>query len=841
MIHRLRLVSFVLACGTPAALASDDLFPIPGLPTPGGGPVLLDDFNGDGHLDVAGVAKNPSRAFVHLADGKGALLPAISTPLIDDPGRLAADDLDGDGRAEMLVGHGSQFAPPPFSVEVVEWVPGDILTSVVTGTTQHGLQLVLLGDVDGDGDSDILYRTYNGGATQVRSNLGGVTFGPPVALIGPGAFSYEGTDMDLDGDLDLFGVGFGGLVKLYENTGGAYPVETVLPLPIVGLPVAPQVADVTGDGIPDVVTMGDGNGYVFPGLGGFAFGAPIVFPSSVGSFSLADIDADGHLDIALPTSDQTIHVLLNQGNGVFGPTTVDPVASLFASVGDVTGDGRADVVSAVGEGDHARVFVVKGKPNGRFESGMVETASFDPLDYPYLAVAGDFNGDGLIDMSGSVLSGVNVYRGLGGGGFQSNPVASYGDDYGVLGMAAADFNGDGAADLLVREYPPLGFPLPGPGFYLALSPGNQTFAPSLSPLVPLYGYGYAIDDIDVDGDLDVVGTRTTASHLAGFVLNDGNGTFSAPTTLGTVSTNATGLALTDFDNDGRPDLIVGNVDPGGGPGAVQVYKGTPGSFGPAITSVGGVGDPFDLRLGDFNGDGRMDVLASEPAGAQLGDPDFNHALLIAQPNQTFALTQTLVSGTSGAATIDVGDLDLDGLDDLVTSGPVGVHSLVFLGRPNGTLEEHGAYGVRAGRLVDLDGDGYPDLLDTRTVAFNRVTDPFCDLGYGLPGTFGSPVISGDGSLATGGPFGITVEGGLPGAPMAVVVGTSAGFVGTLGSILVPNPTLVVPAVLDANGALSLSANLPPIAPGLSLWMQCLVADGGALFGVAFSNAIQTSS
>ena len=77
--------------------------------------------------------------------------------------------------------------------------------------------------------------------------------------------------------------------------------------------------------------------------------------------------------------------------------------------------------------------------------------------------------------------------------------------------------------------------------------------------------------------------------------------------------------------------------------------------------------------------------------------------------------------------------------------------------------------------------------------------------------------------------------------MGFVIGASAVFIPTLGSLLVPNPTIVVPTTLDAGGARTLSGVIPPIAPGLSVWIQALVADGGALFGVAFSNAIQASS
>lgn len=225
-------------------------------------------------------------------------------------------------------------------------------------------------------------------------------------------------------------------------------------------------------------------------------------------------------------------------------------------------------------------------------------------------------------------------------------------------------------------------------------------------------------DFNGDGRDDILWRNTVTGQISnwlgesdgGFFINDGAALFTA-------STSTQVIAIGDFDGDSFADLLLRNVDNG----VIGVRLGTPsGAFTlDSNFSRGGFGNEVDvawtvLGAGDFNGDGRDDLLwrntqtgaISNWLGSSNGDWVVNDAA---------ALTTALASENF----VGIGDFNGDGRDDIVTvfnSGSVGSYTLSFV-LPNGALEPEDpftGFGIpldwQIAGVGDFNGDGRDDLL-----------------------------------------------------------------------------------------------------------------------------------
>jgi len=350
-----------------------------------------------------------------------------------------------------------------------------------------------------------------------------------------------------------------------------------------------------------------------------------------GSVAVGDFNGDGIPDLVVPNyynDGNIITVYLGNGDGTFTAAAQGPIventAPYVVAVGDFNGDGNLDVAVANYQGT---VTVLLGDGMGNFTPAATSPA-IDEL--PVSIAVGDFNGDGILDLAVASLCGdpncqtlsgsVTILLGDGTGNFTEaaeSPI-TLGNLPG--GIVAGDFNGDGNLDLaVVNEY---SNDLAVANKFsnsvsILLGNGNGTFTAASS--IPVGGYptGIAADDFNGDGILDLAVTNQCASSSdcdtvgrVTILLGNGDGTFTATTASPQTGQTPLSVAAGDFNGDGVPDLAVANESGCGGGTATILLGNGDGTFTPTATSPAAGFCPYFVALGDFNGDGLPDLVVA---------------------------------------------------------------------------------------------------------------------------------------------------------------------------------------------------------------------------------------
>ena len=362
-------------------------------------------------------------------------------------------------------------------------------------------------------------------------------------------------------------------------------------------------------------------GGVVPSSGTFVQSTP-VYSGTTNTLpymiATGDFNGDGKPDFAIALyGSGAVEVEINNGDGTF---TAKPLVTGFdkpggIAVADFNGDGHLDlVVTSFGFSTAPIASVLLNDGAGNFT-----VAGTAPLGSgPQNPVVGDFNGDGIPDVAvvNSFDTTVSILLGDGSGHLAAQPAVGVGSGPEVL--AVADFNGDGKLDLAVSVQS-------DKAVRVLLNDGHAHF--TASPEIPIGGfsYGLAAGDLNGDGIPDLA--VANLSHSPGSVLllfGDGSGGFSTGPTLG-VGDAATVLLIGDFNGDGKADLAASNQgDPSNTPGSISVLLGDgKGGFAAARNTTAGQA-LYSLAAADFNGDGRLDFV-----GANVNDDHVN--LYVSQP------------------------------------------------------------------------------------------------------------------------------------------------------------------------------------------------------------------
>jgi len=351
--------------------------------------------------------------------------------------------------------------------------------------------------------------------------------------------------------------------------------------------------------------------------------------SGATSVAVADVNGDGKPDLVVANAgSNSVAVLLGNGDGTFqaavlyGSGGIEPDS---VAVADVNGDGSPDLI--VANSGSGNIGVLLGNCDGTFQTA-VTYASGGAL--PQSVAVADVNGDGKPDLvvaneCGSDSDGdctpgtVSVLLGNGNGTFQA--AVPYGSAWYPMSVTVADVNGDGNPDLLVAGFLCGGAESCGDGFAgVLLGNGGGTFEPAA-----LYGSGgfdpdsIAVADLDGDGTLDLVVANFFSDDMGdpgtvGVLLGNGNGTFQVAVPYGSGGYGAWSVAVADVNGDGKPDVVVasGCADSGcGDNGTWGVLLGNGnGTLQPAVSYASGGDYAHFAALGDVNGDGKPDVVVA---------------------------------------------------------------------------------------------------------------------------------------------------------------------------------------------------------------------------------------
>src|SRR5580704_9285604 len=634
----------------------------------------LGDFNGDGKLDVIVVTYGyTTTGSILLGNGDGTLQSPV--PLNQNIGNgystTASGDFNGDNKLDLLL------LTPNFG----------------SGATMA----VLLGNGDG-------------------------TFGAPVTYSVPVAPYLVLGDFNRDGKLDIAISGClsrSGEVSILINNGDG-TFKSPVNYSISGNVQALAAADLNGDGKVDLVVPTGGSSAaisVLLGNGDGTFGSPIVYTSNLlsiysASIAVADFNGDGRLDVALTDtfgSDNAVAIALGNGDGTFqNPPILYSAGLLPAGVVslDVNGDGKPDLAVAGGYGvlSYFSLTTLINRGDGTFAN----PANFPVLQFPYSAVVGDFNGDGHADIATTSFTqtgGVSVLLGKGDGTFQAHVDSP--TDQSPTAIAAGDFNGDGKLDLVVADSTSTSQLVS-----TLIGNGDGTFQNNISQTLSGILRSVAVGDFNGDGKLDVAAVIDGTNAVSIF-LGHGDGSFAAPVQYPTgpmvLSPPYHNVLAGDFNGDSKLDLAVASDNGiaillGNGDGTFRPFR-----LVPSLSSVN-PGDEL-LALTDFNNDGKLDIVKATQTGASIinvalgiGDGTFRQALGFQIPS---------ILNTESAV---VGDFNGDGKPDLAFASQSSDVVTILFGNGDGTFQGHIEYSVPSVSnnvnfmvAADFNGDGALDM------------------------------------------------------------------------------------------------------------------------------------
>ncbi|MGE5306193.1 MAG: FG-GAP-like repeat-containing protein, partial [Alphaproteobacteria bacterium] len=613
--------------------------------------VTVGDFNGDGKLDLAVANSGSNNVSVLLGHGDGTFGPATNFSAGAGARFVAVGDFNGDGKLDLAVANAGDR-----STSFV--IGGSLAILLGNGDGTFGAAMtmdfpagsiptaVAVEDFNGDGRLDV--AVANGGSNTVSILLGNGdgTFGAATNFTaGTGPVDVRAADFDGDGKIDLAVVNSGGNnVSILLGTGtGSF--GTAKNFAVGNQPVSLTVGDFDGDGNLDLAVANSALNNLSilrgKGDGNFFAAANCCTGSLPWSVAAEDFNGDGKLDLVVALYNNAVSILLGDGTGSFGAVKTYIVGAIPVSlaIGDFNGDGKLDLameeITLLGDGD------------GTFPNATNYTVGAGPVS----VAVGDFNGDGKLDLAvvNADSDNVSILLGTGTGTFGAATNFAVGTN--PASVAVGDFNGDGKKDLAVANSGDNSVvPAVAGSLSILLGNGDGTFGTHTSIPVGTSPVAVAVGDFNGNGKLDLAvvnaGNSSANPAIAGslsVLLGNGDGTFGATTNY-TVGTTPTGVALGDFNLDGKLDLAV--VNSASNDVSILVGKGD-GTFGAAASYAAGSG-AHSVAVGDLNGDGRLDLAVANAVGKSVSillntttNPAASHTLTVQSSNPITGVSMTV--------------------------------------------------------------------------------------------------------------------------------------------------------------------------------------------------------
>jgi len=727
-------------------------FPSPTFPWSGtinSSAVLIADVTGDGKTDLVAV-NGATQLHRFTGDGVGNFAgPVITSSGTGSlgPSALAIADLNGDFTPDVAITNSSNST---MSTMLNSGIGTFTLgTPVATGSKPMAIRLADF-NLDGKTDAITVNELGNNASLLLGNGAGGFAAAVNVS-VGTQPLGLDVADFNSDGRPDIATANFSSdnlSVRLGDGLGGFGAIAN---FSVFDRPSSLSVGDVNSDGTPDLVAGAAtfAPGFVYTrfgdGLGGFGAVSNTAIADQVTGIVLADFSADGKLDFAATNKTPSLVTIgVNNGGGSFPTTFTLPCNTSpgFLTVGDVDGNGRPDlaVVSIVND---IQVFRSDGA------SGLLAGKTFATASTPMEVALADLDQNGVLDalVAASTSNSVSRLFGTGAGGFLAGSPLTTGAQ--TRAIVTADFNGDHKIDFVTANQG-------GNDASVCLGSGGGAFGPPV--LLPMGSSPQAViaADFNSDGKTDFATANTSSNNIT-MRIGDGIGGFGASTAFAVLGGPRDAVGA-DVDKDGDVDLacvVSGN--------AFRVLRcdGAGGFLAPVSTIINGSSSGSNaVAAGDFDGDGFHD-LALDYAVAGVPSIATYRSLGGGTFVGTFAATLNL-----GAAGVTLADLNKDGRDDLLVSTS---RVIYYTGDGAGSFTRLGSFGTGGNpgptAVGDLDLDGLPDLVTPNTTAGSTVSvlrnllaEPIgtSDYGTGTRGCSGILGLAASGVATLGSPtFGLS--------------------------------------------------------------------------------------
>ncbi len=721
--------------------------------------VAMGDFNGDGKPDLAIANKFSNTISVLLnTTPVGATIPSFTTQRTfitsPSPRSVTVGDFNGDGKPDLAVVTSSSAVSVLLNTTPIgATTPSFALAR--TFATGSGSYSVAVGDFNGDGKPDLAVANYRSSTVSVLLNTtpaGATTpsFAPQQTFATgflPKAMTVADFNGDGKPDLAVANYRSNNVSVLLNTTPSGATTPTFAPQQAFATGSSPRsvaVGDFNGDGRLDLAVANQGSNSVSVLLNTTPVGqtTPAFAPQQTFttgrypvSVAAADINGDGKSDIAITSGFGGLSVLLNRTPAdvttlSFAPQQTFPVSGRSLAVGDFNGDGKLDL--AIANQDANNVFILLNVPAPiTVAPSLYPQQAFTTDSFPASVAIGDFNGDGKPDLAtpNGVSHTVSVLLNTTPTGATTpsfSPQATFSIGRLAAAVAVGDFNGDGKPDLAVSTlaYGTVSILLnstPAGATVPSFAPGG-TFAAGDEP-----GF-LAVGDFNGDGKPDlavadqfsnrvsvVLNTTPAGATVASFAPYQTFAADSAPVPIS--------VAVGDFNGDGKPDLAIANF----GADAVSVLLNTTPagatipSFAPYRSFATDL-DPVSVAVGDFNGDGKLDIAVA------IRGTDTVSVLLNTTPpgatSPTFAPQEAFAAGGSPDS-VAVADFTGDGLLDIaVANYRSSTVSVLLNTTPAGATIPRFATQLafatgnnpRSVAVGDFNGDGQPDLAVADTAS-----------------------------------------------------------------------------------------------------------------------------
>src|SRR5690554_1855739 len=377
-----------------------------------------------------------------------------------------------------------------------------------------------------------------------------------------------------------------------------------------------------------------------------------------GNSVFTDVDNDGDLDLFIVGLASTEDVVLykNDGNGNYIEDTgnsFEGVRLADVAVADVNGNGYMDLLIS-GRNTSNNPITKLYLNDGTGQYTLDNSVSFDGVQYGTVDFA-DFNGDGAPDVlitgdNGSINGIAKIYFNDGSGNFtEQTGTPLIGVDYSAV--IILDVNGDNHLDIIISG--DKGNPDYSTNLYINNGVGQFTL--QNSGLLAINRGALAYADVDGDGDLDVVvsGRTTGSTKESKLFLNDGTGIFTELTSLALTGVEFASAGFSDINGDTYPDLIVSGLVSNNNRSSEMFINDGNGNF--TLYPLNSI-EPISqgsISFGDVDGDSDNDLLITGISTGTGMSGSFDKKITRLYKLCNLELNQPSLSPISATCSLDV--------------------------------------------------------------------------------------------------------------------------------------------------------------------------------------------